>query len=101
MEPRSRQALAPKEALAHKGTERLPVGGQLPRCPVRRIERFLVRYEDAKTGSFELTGFFAWTRLLAKHRDDVLDGNHVKLVVGFKVHGNGVFGVEDDLVVLA
>ena len=55
----------------------------------------------AKPGSFWLTGFLARARLLAKHSHDVFDWNDVKLVVGLKVHWNGVFGVENNLVVLA
>ena len=73
------------------------MGGQIQGFP----ESFRERFEGAKPGSFELTGFFAWARLLTKHRDDILDGNDVQLVVGFKVDGNGVFRVEDDFVVLS
>ena len=91
------EAPAPNEALSPRVAVGSPVGGQLQGLPLRFPERF----ECAKPGSFELTGFFAWARLLAKHRDDVFDGNDVQLVVGFKVDGNGVFRVEDNLVVLS
>lgn len=63
----------PTKAPAPKVAVGSPVGGQLQGF----LESYHVRFESAKPGSFELTGFFAWARLLAKHRDDVFYGNDV------------------------
>jgi hypothetical protein len=42
----------------------------------------------------------AFSGFLAKHGDDIFDGDDIELVVGFEIDWDGVFWVEDDFVVL-
>jgi hypothetical protein len=45
--------------------------------------------------SWFFTGWF-----LAKHGDNIFDRYYIELVVGLKIDRDGVFGVEDNLVIL-
>ena len=45
--------------------------------------------------------FLRWRGLLAKDCHDVFDRYDIELVIGLKIHGDSVFGVKDNFVVLS